>query len=507
MALLLACTAGCGVGSVDIVLDMPTEADLAPTGARTVTLVTVAPGEPARATTSAIAADGSFDLGKLPVEDGVSVSIVLRSPTQRVVGYGEATGLVDVTPRDAVQVDVPMRRPFAYVTGAGTNLQAFDTTADSAAMYQREVAAPAAASLAAAAGGDLFVIDDGGHARLIWGATHTADSAVISLPAGPRDAAASTDHRFLVVGDGGGLTAVDTVIGTVAMFPVAGGVDRVTITAAPGGGLRAVGLAGRALPGACGGSSTLISVSLDDLSAAATMTNAGVPLADVAGSETGIDVVAVDPCANALIRLGDTEAQNVKLADVPAPTDVAEMAGQAWALGSVPGVVDTAGTSDTSDDTTTMAGHLVLVQAAVDGSASGRADLHAVTQVVAGYDDFGTPLALNRDINADAVRSRALVVVPPGDQVAVLYDADYHAPALYQGLGEVIPEMVAHTSEYELFNATGGAVVQRVLTHCDLTDDGMGAVASWKCLPAPGAGWPQVGTFTPKGLAVLYGSR
>jgi hypothetical protein len=506
MALLVACTAGCGVGSVDLVLDLPADADLAPVGARTVTLVTAAPGNTPRATTSEIAADGSFDLGKLPVDDGLSVSVVLRSPTQRVVGYGEAPGLVDVVPRDVVEVDVPMRRPFAYLTGAGANLQAFDTTADSAAMYQREVATPAAATLAAAAGGDLFVIDDGGsgaQARLVSGATHTADSTVIDLPGGPRDAAATTDHRFLVVGDAGGMTVVDTVTGMVASFPVTGGVDRVTIAARAAGGLRAIGLAGRVLPGACGRASQILDVSLDDLTASATMVDPGVPLADVAGTETSVDVVAVDPCSNALIRLAGTEAQNITLADVPAPTDVAAMGGQAWALGSVPGVVDNTGGSST----TTVAGHLVLIQAAVDGSASGRADLHDVTQVVAGYDDMGTPLALNRDINAHAVTPRALVVVPPGDQVAVLYDADFHAPALSDGFGEVIPDMTSHTSEYELLNATGGAVVQRVLTHCDLTYDDMGAVASWKCLPAPGAGWPQVGQFTPKGLAVLYGSR
>src|SRR5438270_8277119 len=106
--LLAACAcAACGTGSVDLVLDVSQKAELAPAGAATVTLVTQQPGQTPIATTSQIADDGSFDLGKLPVVDGLALSVVLRSSTQRVVGYGRATAPVDVQARDLVEVDVP----------------------------------------------------------------------------------------------------------------------------------------------------------------------------------------------------------------------------------------------------------------------------------------------------------------------------------------------------------------------------------------------------------------
>jgi hypothetical protein len=510
---------GCGTGAVDIVLDVPGDTSLAPAGAATVTLVTQRPGEAARAATSVMADDGTFDLGKLPVGNDLSVSVILRSSAQRVVGYGRAAELINVDPRNPIEVQVPMRRPFAYATGAPNQLAAFDTTVDSSrADFQRKINLPETNELVAASGGDIFVIDDNGgstKARRIDGATHQPDSATIALPAGVRDAAATSNGRWLVVGFAGGMAIVDLPRGTLTTAPMGGGVDRVTISVTATGELRAVGLAGRATAAACGRASQFVIVTLpvaaDAAPSDATVTDAGAPLADIGGDETDTDLVAIDPCADALLRYAGGEVGAVKLADVPDPTAVAMMGGQAWALGSVPGVVDTGGTADPTDDTTTKAAFLVLIAAAVDGSGAARAELPPVTQVIAGYNGV-TPLALSRDINATVAMPRDLVAVPPGDQVAILFDADYHAPALYQSdvFGtptEVIPEMTAHTSEYELLNASGGAPSQRVLARCDLTEDGKGAVDSWRCQPAAGAVAPAVGTFTPGNLAVLYGAR
>ncbi len=517
IAIAGAIAGGCGTGNVEVVLDVPDDATLAPDNAATVTLVTQRPGEPARASTSVIADDGSFELGKLPVAQDLAVSVILRSNAQRVVGYGRAADLVDVSARDAVLVDVPMRRPFAYATGAPNRLAAFDTTLDSAQReFQRVIDLPESSELVAASGGDVFVIDDAGgatRARRIDGATHQPDSATIALPAGVRDAAATSNGRWLVVGYASGMAIVDVPRGTLTTTEMTGGVDRVTISVTATGELRAVGLAGRRT--ICGAASQFLSVTLpvaaDADPGSAEITDAGAPLADIGGDETDVELVAIDPCADALVRYSGGEVGAIKLADVPDPTAVAMMGGQAWALGSVPGVEDTNGTSDLSDDTTTAAAHLVLVSAAVDGTTTSTAALPPVTQVVAGYDG-AMPLALSRDINAKVVNPRDLFAVPPGDQVAILYDADFHAPALFQtdpifGSREVIPEMTVHTSEYELLNASGGAPSQRVLARCDLTEDGMGAVDSWRCQPAAGAFVPMVGTFTPGNLAVLYGAR
>jgi hypothetical protein len=173
----------------------------------------------------------------------------------------------------------------------------------------------------------------------------------------------------------------------------------------------------------------------------------------------------------------------------------------AWALGSVPGTTDIPG------GVTVTPGYPVLVDAAVDGTISTRNNLAPVIQSAHGFDLDGNDLILSRDMNASTVNPDNLVVVPPGDQVAIVYDAHFSAPELDQGLTPVIPMMTADTFEYELLDATGGALVQRMLASCDLQYNGAGvAVPNWKCEPAAGANWPAA-QFTPGALAVLYGGR
>jgi hypothetical protein len=512
-AVICVAAAACGTGSVDIVLDLPTPMDLAPAGASTVTLIAEAPGESPRATTSEIRDDGSFDLGKLPVADGLSLSVVLRSTTQRVVGYGRAEARVDIRARDPVEVDVPVRRPFAYVTGPTGAIAAMDTTLDSSQKdYQKMIQVGGGAQLVATAGRDVWVIDGSGHATRIAGATHQPDGATLNLPGGISDAVASSDGRWLVAGTGNGLAIADTKSSKVTNVGVPGGVDRVAIGLAPAGGLRAIGLSGQRTSTSCGGSSSskIALVGLDPGAGPGqpAVQDAGSPLADIAASESTPAVVGADPCAETLVRLGLAGEINAnqKLAAVPGATAVAMFGDRAWALGSVAGVVDPGGPSS-MDDVTTKAANLVVVAVASSGDTPSRSDLAPIRQVVEGLDSDGQTIALSRDINAHTAAPIDIVVVPPGDQIALLYRADFHAPALSDGLKEVIPETTAHIAEYELLNATGGAVVQRVLVNCNLQYDNMGSVASWKCEPAAGADWPLVGGFEPGNLAVLYGGR
>jgi len=502
--------AGCGTGSVEVVLDLPQKAELAPAGEATITLIAERAGESPRSTTSIVRDDGSFDVGKLPVVDGLSLSVVLRSPTQRVVGYGRATALVDVAPRDTIEVHVPMRRPFAYMTGSTQGLAAQDTTLDQSAQtankYQQMVQANGAA-LVAAAGGDVWAIAASGHAQRILGATHTSDGATLELPGGARDAVASSDGRWVIAGVPNGMAIADTTNGKVTTVSVSGGVDRVAIGLSPQGGLRAIGLSGRRTDGACGSTSMIALVDLGDTLGTLATADAHAPLADVAASESIPDLVGVDPCAGALLRLAlGGDGSSLKLASVPSPTAAAMFGAQAWALGTAPGHVDPGIDPTTQDDVTDKAANLVLVSAAIDGSSSNRADLSPVRQNVQGFDEGGNTIALARDINADTATPIDLVAVPPGDQVALIYTATYHAPALSDGLHTVIPETSAQTSEYELLNATGGAVVQRILTDCKLDYKG-GDVSSWQCEPATGADWSIAGRFTPGNLAVLFGGR
>ncbi|HTJ40837.1 MAG TPA: hypothetical protein VL463_02040 [Kofleriaceae bacterium] len=503
---LLISWAGCGTGSVDIVLQMPSKAELAPAGAATVTLVAEQPGETPKATTSVISDDGSFDLGKLPVVDGLSLSVVLRSSTQRVVGYGRALTAVDITARDQLEVDMPVRRPFAYVTGASGGLVALDTTLDSTQKYQSMIGVSGGATIAAASGGDVWAIAGSGHAARVSGSTHAPDGATVNLASGVNDAIATSDGRWLIGATTSGFSIAEVASGKVTQVNVAGGVDRVAIGATVAGGVRAVGLIGRVSPDDCKTApptSKIAIVEIGDTIGDANVQDPKVPLSDVAGSETSIDLVGADPCNDSLLRLtvGGEISTATKLASVPAPSAAAMFGDHAWALGSIPGTAD-------SGMVIIDAAHLVLVDAAVDGSGSQRADLPPVRQVTHGYDSGGNDLVLSRDINAGTVSATDLVVVPPGDQIAVVYHAKFWAPELDQGFQVVIPEMTVDTSEYELLSATGGAVVQRMLANCGLVYDGIGAaVPIWMCGPAPGAAAPIGGAFTPGNLAVLYGGR
>jgi hypothetical protein len=194
-------------------------------------------------------------------------------------------------------------------------------------------------------------------------------------------------------------------------------------------------------------------------------------------------------------------ATSTTLADVPSPMAAAMFGFLARALGSVPGVDDGSGVI-------VMPAHMVLVDAAVDGSSTTRNDLAGIEQTAHGFDNLGNDLVLSRDMNARTVTPDQLVVVPPGDQIALVFDARFDAPELTDGVQTVIPMMTANTAEYELLNATGGAVVQRMLAQCNLTYNGaQAAVPVWKCEPAAGAAWPVGGEFTPGNLAVLFGGR
>jgi hypothetical protein len=364
------------------------------------------------------------------------------------------------------------------------------------------VAVSGGATTVAAAGADVWAIAGSGKAVRISGSTHSPDGASVNLPSGVRDAVASVDGRWLVAAVSGGLAIADTTSGQVTNVAVQGGVDRVAIGATSDGGVRVVGLSHRVTPSMCPGTSQLAIVQLGDTLGALQMASPQVALADIAGSESDADVVGVDPCKNALDRLtasGEITSATT-IATVPAPTVAAMFGDHAWALGSVPGMNDTTGV-------TISAGYPVLVDAAVDGSSSTRNNLAPVLQSAHGFDQDGNDLILSRDMNATTVNPDDLVVVPPGDQVAIVYDAHYSAPELDQGLTPVIPMMMADTFEYELLDATGGALVQRMLASCNLQYNGTGvAVPNWRCEPAAGATWAQ-NQFTPGALAVLYGGR
>ena len=502
----------CSSGGVDLVLDVPDDPTLAPASAATITLLARKSDQPTRATSSALAEDGTFELGRIAVGDGFDLAVEMRSATQRVVGYGRAGAPVEVTANDVIEVVIPVRRPFVYMTGGGDRLIAFDSTRDAADPgYQSEIALPEAASLAIPAGGQevAIIADQQDHAvvrRLITATHEIADAPPLEIGGGVRDAAASPDGHWLVIGHTSGMTVVDLTSGEATPIAGTGDVERVAIGSDPSGKPWAIGLVGRAEPPACE-PSRLAVVALGG-AASADMIDVGRPLIDIGADDVQPVVVGVDACGGALVKIPldepgfpDVAPMVEMLAEVPAPTAVAALGGRAWAIGSVAGVID--------NEITTEAAHLVLVSAGLAGGGSARKDLPPVVESMVAIDAEGQDVA--RNLKAGTAVAYDLAVVPPGNQVALAYHATFHAPTLVAttpfGQVPIIPRMDATSDEYLLLDADGAAPVHRVRTSCELEHESGAFISTWECRRSPGQDAAVGAGFHPAMLSVLYGGR
>jgi hypothetical protein len=498
---------GCTSGSVELVLDLPDAEALAPLDPASVTLVASAPGGAPRATTSLISSDGSFELGELPVAADLDLAVELRDASQRLVGYGRAVGPVTTSPDDTVEVRVPVRRPFVYVTedGGGAQLATFDPTRDPLdGSYKGSLAIPDTTILAVPAGGsDVVLLGDDGLRRL-----STSDHAVVqgsptTLPTAINDAVTSPDGAWLVVGHAEGIALVNVQTGAITDQGVDAAVERVAIAATASGGLAAVGLVDRATE--CGTTSQLVIIPLDG-SAAPTTIETNRALADIGASPQQARVVGADACENELAIVSGGEGV---LTTIPQPAAVAVLGGRAFVVGSVPGDIDPI------EGVTTAPGHLEVVAVDVAGGAEVRVQLPGVVQSTV------TTRVRERDISrnlmAHVVVPTDLSVVPPGDLVAIAYQAGFRAPNLIDLIQNppfpptprtIFPQIVAATAEYQLVDLTSGTFVQRVRTRCDLDIDLTGdpLFPQWLCSAAAGQDVADR-EFVPASVAALYGAR
>jgi hypothetical protein len=489
--------AGCSSGSVELVLDPPEAESLAPLDPASVTLVASTPGGTPRATTSLIAADGSFDLGELPVGGGLDLAVELRDASQRLVGYGRAVGAVTVSPDDAVEVRVPVRRPFLYVTaeGAGTRLATFDPTRDPLdGSYKGSITTPASTTIAVPAGGsDVALVGSDGLRRLSTSNHEVESGAPTDLPGGIRDAVTSPDGAWLVIGHDEGIALVDVTTGAVTDQGVDGAVDRVALAARPDGGLAAIGLIGRATE--CGETSSIVTVPLDG-SSGPIVVELDRPLADIGASPQQARVVGADACKGELAVVSGGEGT---LTTVRGPTAVAVLGSRAFVVGVVPGVRD--------DEMITMqAAYLEVVAVDVVGGAEVRVQLPPVIQNVVATQVPSRDIT--RGLKAHTATPIDLSVVPPGDLVALVYSAEFDAPVVFDaGFTPIFPLMNASSAEYQLVDLTSGTFVQRVRTTCQLETLTPGAFfRTWECDPSAGQDVAD-SDFVPASVAALYGAR
>lgn len=515
MVLATACGAE---GQVELEFLLPETEALSPIGPQIaeITVVTTMPDQGRRSESRPIERGEPLALGNVPVGEGIQLAVELRSPTQRLVGYGRGPGPIDIRVGEVTRVPVRVRRPFAYVAGPD-GIANFDTTLDARSPGYRSTIAlprPPVVVVPTADGADLVVLTStgtGSELSLVSTSTHEPWSAApLPLAAGAVEAAVSIDSRFVVVahdGAAGGLSIVDLEAlragGTEATFVALGSVGGVALVAGqePGSAGRAFALLERAGDVGCpqdASNSTLIGVSLDDPTKVGPMLPLQVPIHDVAGASDGRLVLA-DGCGNRLEILDpDDDAQRTELTTLTRASAVAILDDRVWAVGTAAA----AGPN---------AAQVLMVSIGIDGTGEKRNTLPALQERMVSP-SFSTEgqLAIN-NLNADEAWVYDLAVVPGADQIALLIWSYYHGFEVGSFLGSpIIPEMWAETYEYFLVNAADAGIAQRVRTWCDLEIEidpfNPPVIDDWECGVAPDQD-VSAKAYVPSRLSVLYGAR
>ncbi len=509
--LAVAPAAGCGVeGAVSLHFDVPDEPGLRPTGAETLTLVAQVGDDAPRATTAEIDDDGQVDLGELPLGDELWLSAQMRNPQAQLVGYGEAGGPIEIAAGVDTEATIPVRRPFVYLAGAGARLISFD--ASIGRDFEGQVAAGATPARLADVGGTAVAhISASGAVAYVSTATHQAASLpAVQLTGGALDAIASPDGAFLLVAQGGGspqVAVIEVATGAVELAPAPGAVERVAVTRGADGGWWGVGLVGRAASDTSCGGSQLLTFPLADPETA-TVIAAGAPVSDLAGDARSGVVVLADRCGDRLLRFrpesGAVDGTPI-LAGIASPTAVAALGGRVWAVGH-----DRLETASPDVPDGVIDAWLVLGSTRLDGADAVVTPLEPVVERVLAENADYPDQDLVMDLHANWVEAQDLVILPGGEQLALLLSTVLHGDALGDdGFGGVlIPETDVTTEEYWVFDPSSAVITQRVRTTCDVEEGPCGTfclVPEWACLPDIAA--PAAGAFSPTGIAALFGAR
>lgn len=491
----MACTQS---GAVRIVIDAPSAPELTPIDDRLATLMlrVDVDGMDERVETRAIVdRTRSVSLGDIPVEPNVRLSLAAENAAGRLIGFGRGATPIDVKLGPTIDVPIRMRRPFAYVAGGG-QLATFDATLEPGQPYAGGlgVAGTPVVTAPTPDGADLVVIVPG-QLLLVSTATHTPeDVAPVAIAADATDVAVSPDSQWAVVGHATGVTLVNLPsVRDGSAAPVFLGLGAVGAVSVAGG--TAFALLGAASDDSCGAPSSVQSIDLASMTPNAAVP-LGVPARDLAADPSGGTVVLAIPCRSAVSRI-DATSETGSLADVlmvQNPTSVAIGEGRVWAMGHV----DVNGGA-----------HLVLAQAALDGSGASTVDL-PVPDERADSDDFTmSGQGAEVRISADQIEALDLAVLPDGARIGVLIAAAYHANQSQQEFlpgVPLIPAIDVTTWEYQLLDAPTATPLQRMRTRCDLQWAHNGFLDAFHCTRAQGQD-QAASEYVPTHVSVLYGDR
>lgn len=495
--------AACSEGAVHVRVSLPENPQLSPLASELafLTLVAERDGEPAQTATRQVPASpmggAAVGFGDISVGPGALVSLIGRTAAGRLVGYGRASAPLDVAAGETVDLDIRLRRPYAFVAGA-SRLGAFDTTVEPEVPFAGRVESvvdPAAVTVTPD-GAEVVVVSNGSLALVSTGTHQQTGAPPTALMPGVTSLAVSPDSRWAVAVHGGrGISIVDLSImrrgAATATFVEVDKAGAAAVT-----GETAYVLADPSVPGPpptyvedCTHASRLVPVPLAAPTPRAPIVLAGAARDLVAVPEADAVLVA-QPCQNVINRVAGSGGSQIRVVTVPSPTEVSVTGGRVFAVGHSGG---------------TDSVRLVLATAGLDGSNPSRLDF-PLTQEVAQSNDLSDAGQFGEvRLGADRSDAIGLSVLPDTRHVALLVHGSYHADEVVRNSQVIVPRMDLETYEYALMDVTTATAAQRLRTSCQISwDRGTALLDDWSCAVLPGQD-AATEQFVPRQIAVTFG--
>ncbi len=527
------CNAAGSSGSLDLVLSLPTQADLRPAGMTTVTVTATAPGESPVATTSVIT-DNRFTAGDLPVGRDVQIGVVLRDVSNRIVGVGEAGQTIDVLGDRVTEISIPVRRPFVYAS-SGTSLYSFDPTLDPRdEKFQGKLAGVTGPQFTVSVGGDRLAVVSSSAVQVVVTATNAVMGS-IAVPAGVTDATSVPGTHKLAIAHATGIAIVDLDAATMQNAAV-GPVDRVTVGPSQDGTMYAYGLIARAKPSenpkelaSCSGSSSVVAVKVDAPIVSAPK-QLGQAVSDLAAAPDAAMLFATLPCTGQIAKVtGDLQAEigGLTLTNI-APLEgaaVLTVAGdRIWAAGThaATAVCSTSTGDPTACQTTTPAAcpqpsathlayvsdgaNLIVASVPLDGGAPITLQVPGRRETMVDKNDSARSHA--QVLRAFGAIPLDLVALPGGQYVGIVAKSRYYIEQLDNGIQTILPCLDGNTADWLLLDMASSSIAQRVRTSCSVFAEPGAFFSMWECdTPPAGESSMFMPNYQATSVGALFGAR
>ncbi len=535
-ALIFGCAyawAGClNTGGLDLDLSLPTDPALRPANMSSISVVATSPTIGTITNTSLLGSgsDGTTaSVGELPVGSDVTIDVLFRDDSSRLVGVGEAESAIDIVGNKTTTLSMPVRRPFVYAS-SGTTLYSYDPTLDARdPNFQGTLSGVTTPQLAISVGGDLLVVASTNALQVIETDTNMPKGSAISIPGTINDAAPVPGAHQVAVAHSMGISIVDLDTGMV-QTAMGTAVDRITVGPDGKGGQVASGLVARVAPPAsstdvCTGTSMMVTVEVASPGTTLSPTPLPDAVADLGASPDNGTLYAALPCAGEIASVSGSKFTTVSMLSRAA---VVTVAGQRiWAAGTAPSMAqcatdaegDTAAcmTGETANCTDPSANivyvsdgaHMILQSIPTNGDNSTvSVDLPEPRETIISTDDPGQQHA--QVLKSLAMTPVDLVALPGGEYVGLVTETRYFIQSLVQGTTVILPCLDVTTGDWQLFDFASTSVAQRVRTECVLAigpTDNQTIFKNWACDDAPVGQQPTQGQYLPISVGALFGAR